>query len=374
MNPVSSAVSSGDPISFQIKASSFQPIKSERRICKMQNLTRAHGELYRRAPDERFDSLEALAKHCKAEREESEDRWHPPGVLVPHANGGLSLNLGEDGRFALNDWSFLQLCKIAGVSKDTVNQLSPETARRVLAETLPSSSKPLQLFTADAGIRSIHGTSYTRLYNADLIDMLQETATDFEPPQKASGEGTGLYCGEQDMFVFLIDPAGWAEIEDQAFAPGFFVWNSEVGCRSVGIQTFWFQAICQNHIVWDAVEVIEFKRKHTANVGDSLSEIRGIVESLVHKRDSRRDGFVQVMRKATEKVLGADGDEVIKVLTRNGIPRSLSKEALKIAEEQGCFTIFSMVDALTRLAGQIKNAGDRNEIDQKASALLALAA
>ena len=55
------------------------------------------------------------------------------------------------------------------------------------------------------------------------------------------------------MFCFLIDPAGWTEIGGQAFAPGFFVWNSEVGSRSVGIETFWFQAVCQNHIVWDAV-------------------------------------------------------------------------------------------------------------------------
>ena len=45
------------------------------------------------------------------------------------------------------------------------------------------------------------------------------------------------------MFVFLIDPTGWAEIEGQTFAPGFFIWNSEVGKRSLGIQTFWFQAI-----------------------------------------------------------------------------------------------------------------------------------
>jgi hypothetical protein len=68
----------------------------------------------------------------------------------------------------------------------------------------------------------------------------------------------------------FIDPTGWAEIEGEAFAPGFFLWNSEVGRRSVGVQTFWFQAVCQNYIVWDAVEVVDFSRKHTANVSDSI--------------------------------------------------------------------------------------------------------
>lgn len=55
---------------------------------------------------------------------------------------------------------------------------------------------------------------------------------------------------------------------------GVFVWNSEVGKQSVGIQTFWFQKVCANHIVWDAVEVIEFARKHTARVGSALDDIR----------------------------------------------------------------------------------------------------
>ena len=69
--------------------------------------------------------------------------------------------------------------------------------------------------------------------------------------------------------MFLVDPLGWTEIDGEAFAPGFYAWNSEVGRRSIGIETFWFQAVCQNHIVWDAVEVVEFSRKHTANVHEA---------------------------------------------------------------------------------------------------------
>jgi len=38
------------------------------------------------------------------------------------------------------------------------------------------------------------------------------------------------------------------------------------------------------------------------------------------------------------------------------------------------FTIFALVDALTRLAREQENAGDRTDADEKASALLALAA
>ena len=347
-------------------------------MAQTQNLTRAHHELFRRGPDEVFPSLQALYEFCQGEKEQSQDHWRPPSSLVPYANGGLRLDLGE-GRapYRLNDWSFTQLCGLAGASKDTVNRLSPETARQVLIETLPQGSKPIQLYSEDGLIRSIHGTTYTRLYNADLVMMLREFAVDFIPPQKAGAVNpgaTGLYCGEQDLFCFLIDPTGWAEIDGQAFAPGFFVWNSEVGKRSVGIQTFWFQAVCQNHIVWDATEVTEFTRKHTGKVGEALGDIRRIVEQLVEQRDARRDGFTRVIKRAMEEKLGSDAEETMKALTKAGIGRSLAKRALELAEAKGRFTIFSLVDALTRLAAECEFVGERTDADQKAAKLLELVA
>jgi len=342
----------------------------------MQNLTAASRELFSRSPDECFGSLDELYQRCLSDRDASEDRWHSPAELRPKASEGLlTLELGSLGIYRLNDWSFSQMCKLASVSKDTLNKLSPDTASRALLETLPYGEKPLQVLSLDRTVRSIHGTAYTRLHNVDLLNVVREFATDFQPPQKSKiGAGTGLYCGEQDMFVFLIDPLGWAEIEGEAFAPGFFLWNSEVGRRSVGIQTFWFQAVCANHIVWDAVEVVDFTRKHTANVRECLSEIRRHIERLVNRRDQRRDGFAKVMANAFKASLGDKVEDVAKVLARHGIPRDLGQRALKLAEEAGRFTIFSVVDALTRIAGEYQYAGDRAELDAKSSGLLALAA
>lgn len=304
------------------------------------------------------------------------DRWHPPAEIRADSIAGdrLRFAIGQDTQLDMNDWSFSQLCRLAGVSKDTVNRLTPITAAKVFGETLPrSGNKPLQLFTEGETLRSVHGTSYTRVYDSDLVGMLQEFAVDFQPPQKGMNGATGLYCGEQDMFCFLIDPAGWTEIEGEAFAPGFFLWNSEVGRRSLGIQTFWFQAVCQNHIVWDAIEVADFSRKHTANVHESLGEIRRIIEALVAKRDARRNGFTKVIAKAMHEKLGDDPDDALKALLKVGISRGMAKKALEIAEQQGRFTIFALVDALTRIAGEIQLAGDRMEADAKASSLLALA-
>lgn len=340
----------------------------------MANLTQASEELFRRAPDERFESLQLLHDYVRGQKRGSTDRWKSPKELI--LDNELRLCMGTDGAFLMNDWSFSQLCKMAGVAKDTVNRLSPGTATLVLGETLPrNGTKPLQILTAhDDVIRSIHGTQYTRLWNNDLVAMVREYATDFTPPQKGMNGATGLYAGEQDMFVFMIDPMGWVEIGGENYAPGFFLWNSEVGRRSLGITTFWFQAVCQNHIVWDATEVVEFSRKHTAKVSDGLFDIRRIIEGLVQKRDARKDGFVAVIRKAMAEKLGDDAEEVLKVLNRQGITRNVAKQALALAERQGRFTVWSLVDALTRLSGQMTNAGDRSDADEKAAGLLELVA
>lgn len=338
----------------------------------MPNLTHAHQQLFQRSPDERFESLAAITQYCRSQRAQSVEHWKPPQLLVPDVLQETPiLKLGNDGDFLMNDWSFSQLCGLARVNKETVNRLTPETAARVFRETLPSGTKPLQILADGNTVRSVHCASYTRLWNIELLNLISEFASDFTPPQQASGGGTGLYAGEQDLFVFLIDPTGWTEIGGQAFAPGCFVWNSEVGRRSVGISTFWFQAICANHIVWDAVEVTEFTRKHTANVGDAMIEIRRTLEQLVQKRDARRDGFARVMERAIREKLG-DEAETLSILTEAGIQRKLARQALEIAKQQGPFTIFSIVDALTRLSGEVRNAGDRLELDQKAAGLLKL--
>ena len=342
----------------------------------MANLMRAHRQLFRRPADECFESFEELAAHCREQREACSELWHPADLLMPQVTGSsVQLHLGTDGAYALNHWSFSQFCSLCGVSRDTINALSPETASRALQETKPAGTKPLQILTSEQTVRAIHGTQYSRLWNADLLEAVQEAAPDFTPPQRAVSGGTGLYAGQEDMFLFLIDPAGWTEIDGQAFAPGFFCWNSEVGKRSLGVQTFWFQQCCGNHIVWDAVEIVEFTRKHTGNVSESLTDIRRIIEGLAKKRDERKDGFARVIAKAMKATVG-DADEATTFLIKHGITRALVKKAVtQIGEEGKPFTIFTLVDALTRLTQQqTRYAGDRMEVDVKVSKLLALVA
>jgi hypothetical protein len=342
----------------------------------MTELMRASRELFARTPDETFESFDQLYQYCSVLQERSVDLWEPPELVTPTImdDRQLGLSVGAAGPFHLNDWTFGQLCGLARVDKGTLNRLCGETAMQAFRETFPKGRKPLQILTTDDRVRSVHGASYTRLFNTELLDVVRQHADDFTPPQKGFNGATGLYAGEQDMFCFLIDPTGWVDIGGESFAPGFFIWNSEVGRRTVGIETFWFQSICANHIVWDAMEVTTFSRKHTANVHDALPEIGDMLEQLVKSRDHRRDAFVRQMTAAQTTVVGTDFDETMKALNGNGIPQNTIREALNMVTASGSrFTVFALVDALTRISGRIRHAGDRAAIDSRIGRLLTLA-
>ena len=96
----------------------------------MANLTRANKELYRRGPDEAFATMEELHDHCRQEQQYSSDVWQLPQTLQPQVmNGELSLTLEHGGTALLNDWSFSQMCRFSGISKETVNRFSRKRPR-----------------------------------------------------------------------------------------------------------------------------------------------------------------------------------------------------------------------------------------------------
>ena len=343
----------------------------------MTNLTQASRELFRRPPDESFETLGDLSAYCCGLRDRSRRLKEPSAEFRPQVHEGrIALRIDGHPPCILNNWSFGQLCSIAGVAKDTVNRLRPETSTQVLTETLQELCEhdaDLQALIYDnALVRAVNSEYYRRIWNSELVAILQEFAVDFVPPQKGFNGATGLYAGEQDMFCFLIDPAGWTEIGGEAFAPGFFVWNSEVGRRTVGISTFWFQAICSNHIVWDATEVTEITRKHTGRVRDALSANPPSHRAVDAKSRRSQGPFCQNNRQGHGETCGQDPQEAQKLLVDAKCTRSLATRAVQIAQKAGPLTIWSMVNALTQLSRESKFAGSRTEIDQRASALLDL--
>ncbi len=239
---------------------------------------------------------------------------------------------------------------------------------------MPHGSRPLQILTDDETIRSIHPVGYTRIHDAALLELVIDEAFDLDPPPVGDSGATGLYAGEQDMFAFMIDQKAWVEVGEERFAPGFFLWNSEVGRRSMGIASFWYQRVCGNHIVWDPTHLVSYSRKHTASVETALGDFRKIIRHLVESSSVRRDKFAQSISKAQHTPLGTCPDQVSKVLTGFGIAAGSVHDAVDaMASKPGRFSVYNALDSLTRITGRLQNAGDRVEQDSKIGQLLALA-
>lgn len=70
---------------------------------------------------------------------------------------------------------------------------------------------------------------------------------------------------------------------------------------------------------------------------------------------------------------GEDAEEVHKLLGKHGINSRLAEQVVQIAGQRTPYTVFGVVDALTRIAGRYENAGDRLIVDRKVASLLSLA-
>ena len=75
-----------------------------------------------------------------------------------------------------------------------------------------------------------------------------------------------------------------------------------------------------------------------------------------------------------ETKLGDDAEEATQGARQARHPRSGREASPRYRPAaKGRFTVFALVDALTRIAGELANAGDRTDADERAGALLALA-
>ncbi len=341
----------------------------------MTGMKNSYCQLFSRSDDQHFATFDALYSHCLNRQRNSEMHWRLPAEVIPtDYQGQLHLKLTGSRAFSLTDWSFGQVCQLSGLKKESLNRLKSSTAAQVLVETMPRGHRPIQIFTEGDVIRSLHPVGYTRIHDAALLELVIDEAFDFDPPPVGESGATGLYAGEQDMFAFMIDSKAWVEVGEERFAPGFYLWNSEVGRRSMGLASFWYQRVCGNHIVWDPTHLVSYSRKHTANVETALGEFRKIIRHLVESSSVRKDKFAKSISRAQQTSLGTSTDQVSKVLTGFGLAAGSVKEAVEaMAAKSDGFTVYNAVDSLTRVTGRLQNAGERVEQDGKIGQLLSLA-
>lgn len=393
------------------------------------NLFKASKQWASRPADERFWNLMQMYTACVAYAKNSMTSLVKYGDLRVEAREGDMLLMGKTNVPAtLTNYAMGQLCQRIKAPETYITRLPATLAAQNLNYGLANQREPedtTQLLLHKNGsllARCLNGERYKRIWNYEIIKGLLDLeekgwrVPPARPPYKIDEKGqmletriatqedcirssklglevkpgdliapAGLYAGDRDMFVFMINEDAAVKnplCPDVPLTRGFFLWNSEVGDRTFGITTFLLDAVCGNHICFGARDVMEFKVRH---IGEA--RMKAFKELQVHLTKysnlSVSDDQAMIEKSQTfqiaatkeeviEKVLSFAKSKKLVTLTEGAIT-----DAIEIAEKTTRYgnprTPWAINQGLTVLSQQSEYASKRVDMDREAGKVLEMA-
>lgn len=361
-------------------------------------LTRASHEWATRPADERFTSLPELHDAMQKSRDNSASSVISSKVLEfqpdpEDPRDGLLVG-GDTGAVAApTNWAFGQFSSLAGAPASYLSKLPAPLAADCLNYGLKYDRK-----TEDLGVlltqeddaikvRAATGPNYGRIWNVDIAKALMDRFGDgVTGDWKVPGEfgkdvpitkaNTTIFGSDRDMFVFLADEKNRLQVDNRRggesgdMARGFFVWNSEVGSKTIGAAFFLFDFVCMNRIVWGVEGYTEHRIRHTVGAPDRwLDEITPVLIEYAESAASPIEAQIKAAQKhKLEKV-----DEFL-ANRFSGKQAKVFMAAHEREEGRPIENVWDAVTAITSVAREIPNTDRRVELERKGGALLDLVA
>jgi hypothetical protein len=360
----------------------------------MTTLTKANDNWARRAPDERFASVQALHEAALGYKAAARRTRNVPVRQLEAKvsdDGAVVLN-GSMVETKLTNWSFGQLAKEADAPSAYLSSLPAKLAADCLNSGFAKSDASRELFYSldnpsdSAGMRTLRAMTsgrYSRIWNSDITRRLLQLEAEgpWQPAPAAFDGSRGLYLGDRDMFAFMVDndrrifekgPAG-------GLSRGFFVENSEVGAASFKIMSFLYEFVCGNHRVWGVSEVKEVKIRHVGAANTLAFD--GLEAELIRYANSSADETELQIERMRRYKLGKDLDEVIDRvmgLRVSGLGKKAIGDGFNRAEEYSDWygdprTAWGLAGGLTQVARDMKNADDRVALEKASARVMEVA-
>jgi hypothetical protein len=361
----------------------------------MNTLSQASHQWSTRPDDERFVSLTDLFDHFDLIRSQSKNVVVPSKVLnfePTHDNRGLLVSGPNGTGYAPTHHAFGQLATLAKAPAGYLRTLpSPIAADNLnYGIRFVRDVEDLGLLLQKNGsnvLRCALGPNYGRVWNADVIEALIERFGDGRTGDwKVPGEygidveitkaNTTLYGSDRDCFVFLADEKNRVTIPNRrdgqsgTAARGFFVWNSEVGDKTLGIATFLFDYACKNRIVWGASGFQQITIKHTSGAPIRwVDEVLPVINAYQH-------GSAKPIEDAIVAAQAKKIDDVNDFLAKRFGPRLVDKLVAihQVEESRPIETLWDAATAVTAYAKGVPHQDARVHLERQAGALLELVA
>jgi len=362
----------------------------------MSTLTQASAQWASRPADERFTSLDEMADMMETKRANSREKHvsiRQIEAIPTIDNKGIEIHGPNGVGYSPSHWAFGQLAARAEAPAGYLRSLPAPMAADCLNYGLKFKRNIDEIAvlldkTEAPVIRAATGPRYGRIWNSDIVNKLTDVfgdgvTGDFTVPAEfgkavaVSKENTTLFAGDRDMFVFLADEKNRIETpnrrngETGTMARGFFVWNSEVGAATFGVQSFLFDYVCSNRIVWGAQDVKKITVRHTSAAPDRFLE--EIAPALLSYSNSAVSSVETALANARNARFDSD-DKLTEFLSaRFGKRESQAIKAAHMADEQRPIeTIWDAVTGATAYARGIEWQDERVAVEREAGKLLDL--
>jgi hypothetical protein len=310
---------------------------------------RASRQWSTRPADERFWSVADLAQSLSGLRHSERELPISALGVIPHGDdikitgpAGIPVNL--------TNWSFGQLCRLIGAPADYLAGLPSDLACDCLRIGMSSRSKDnakllFQRNGEQTTLRAITSEGYSRIWDGDMCRAIQPAldAGWVTPPARPSFDDprsrpateadvvagmsggvqvqvgdligpSGVYRGDRDSFVFLMNPNRQIDNggNDGGLFRGMIISNSEVGKASFRIQTFLFEGVCGNHIIWGASDISDLRLVHRGHANRRFGyELSAKLRTYT---DAGTLADVAMINAAKTRVLGSDMQDVVDTL------------------------------------------------------------
>lgn len=357
----------------------------------MSVLMQANREWESRPADERFSSLSDMHAASLREFKDAAKVIVPVRSVTAFAQGGSVILNGSTGKQALlTNWSFNQLAQKAKAPPSYLRSLPAPLAADCIntgLRKLEDDDEMMLLFgnvstPENLKLRGLTSVDYSRIWNHEVIERLQKLEAEgtFQPAPAAFDGSRGLYLGDRDMFAFMVDndrrifekgPGG-------GLSRGFFMWNSIVGARSIGVSTFLYEFVCGNHRVWGAKDVKELRIAHIHT--DTDKAFSKLAVELRKYADSSADEDEAKVEAARNFQIAATKEEVLDTVFKmvGNLSRSRVSQAYDAAEAHYDWygsprSAWGLAGGLTEIARDLPNADERAALDKAAGQVMEMA-
>ena len=355
---------------------------------------------FNRPDDQRFLNLNDLAAHVKARADAAVQTIVDVDHIRVHAsmNDPEKLSLEYHGmEVEPTHWAFGQLASLAGAPAGYLRKLPATVAGINLQYGLQNlRSENAKLYYNENQLLAATGTEYGRVHDYELVEAVQRIAGNgvgdtrwkvpgvidwqtsmYNPFVDPSKDTTTLYASDRDVFMFLVDDTHPIEIgklkngQPDLMFRGFYVYNSEVGSKALGISTFMLRGVCANRNIWGQQDKQSLSIRHSKNAPKRFASEVG--PALIEYSNQSTLGVISDINQAKSTIVATNDDERFQWLGKQGFNAKQAKKIIDTViqeEDDKPRSVWDFVQGVTAVARNIKHTDDRLDMEKIAGKLM----